>query len=203
MSQELPRVILVRHGETLWSPVGRHTGSTDIPLTPAGENEAKLLASRLEKLAPDHVITSPLLRARETARLAGYGHATVDADFAEWNYGLYEGMTTEEIQQQFPGWNVFRNGGSRGETVEDAIERGDRAVAKLRELEGTTLVFCHGHFSRVIAARWCGLGLEICPHLMLNTTAMSVLGYDRSLDRPAILHWNLKDSVQSSDEAVA
>lgn len=203
MSTDLPRVILVRHGETEWSPVGRHTGSTDIPLTPAGEKEASRLAMRLGKLTPDHVITSPLQRARETARLAGYGHAAVDPDFAEWHYGLYEGMTTPEIQQQFPGWSVFRNGGSRGETVEDAIERGDRAVATLRALGGTTLVFCHGHFSRVIAARWCGLDLDICPHLILHTTALCVLGYDRDLDRPAILHWNLKDAFLSSDAPVA
>jgi len=167
-------------------------------LTEAGAKEATGLVARLASFAPDHVFTSPLLRARETARLAGFEQAEEDPDLMEWHYGTLEGMTLAEIHQQMPGWSVFRDGSPRGETVEQIIERADRVVARLRTLEGRTLLFLHGHVSRVIAARWCGLNLDICPHLMLNTTAISVLGYDRQRTQPAILSWNIRGPLTLS-----
>jgi len=194
----LPRIMLVRHGETAWSAEGRHTGRADLPLTPDGLQESARLQLRLSRYTPDHVLTSPLLRARETAQQAGYPHAEIDEDLAEWNYGTLEGLTLEEIQQQMPGWSVFRNGGPRGESVEEVMARADRVVARLRLLSGNSLIFTHGHFSRALAARWCGLDFEICPHLMLRTTALSVLGYDRDLSRPAIHAWNLRESFPGS-----
>jgi len=194
----LPRIMLVRHGETAWSAEGRHTGRADLPLTPDGLRESARLQLRLSRYSPDHVFTSPLLRARETAQQAGYSHAEVDEDLTEWNYGTLEGLTLEEIQQQMPGWSVFRNGGPRGESVEEVMARADRVVARLRLLPGNCLIFTHGHFSRALAARWCGLDFEICPYLMLRTTALSVLGYDRDLSRPAIHAWNVRESFPGS-----
>jgi len=200
----LPQIVLVRHGETPWSTERRHTGRTDLPLTEAGAREASRLALRLSKFIPDHVLTSPLLRARETARLAGFPQAEVVDNLAEWHYGTLEGMTLEEIHQQMPGWLVFRDGSPRGETVEQVIERADAVVAHLRTLDGNTLIFSHGHFSRVLTARWCGLDLSICPHLLLNTTSLGVLGYDQDRDRPAIRAWNIRESfIQSVSSSEA
>ncbi|WP_437230886.1 histidine phosphatase family protein [Planctomicrobium sp. SH661] len=199
-SAPLPQIVLVRHGETAWSTPGKHTGLSDLPLNEAGEKEAARLSLRLSKFTPDHVFTSSLLRARQTAELAGFAHASVDPDLVEWNYGAYEGLTSVEIRQQFPGWVVFRDGSPRGESVLQATQRADRVVAKLRTLTGNVLIFSHGHFSRVIAARWCGLELDICPYLLFNTTALSVLGYDRDLDHPVIRLWNVRESFVKSME---
>jgi len=196
----LPQIVLVRHGETPWSTEGRHTGHSDLPLTEAGAEEALGLPARLGSFVPDQVFTSPLLRARDTARLAGFPQAEEDPDLMEWHYGTLEGLTLAEIHQQMPGWSVFQNGSPRGESVDQVIERAGRVVARLRELEGRTLLFLHGHISRVIAARWCGLPLEICPHLMLNTAAVSVLGYDRRRTMPAILSWNIRGALVLSPQ---
>lgn len=203
MQRQFPQIVLVRHGETAWSTEGRHTGRTDIPLTAAGEQEAARLSLRLSKFHPAHVFTSPLQRASMTAQLAGYAHAVVDPDLAEWNYGTFEGQTLLEIRQQFPTWLVFRDGGPRGESVDEVMARADRVVQRLRQLTGDVLIFSHGHFSRVLAARWCHLGLEVCAHLLLNTTAISVLGYDRDETQPVIRAWNLRESFVQSPDIVA
>lgn len=163
--------------------------------------EASRLALRLSRFTADHVLTSPLLRARETARLAGYPQAEVIEDLAEWHYGMVEGLTLAEIHQQMPGWSVFRDGSPRGESVEQVIARADAVVEHLRGLEGNTLVFSHGYFSRVLAARWCGLDLSICPHLMFSTTSLGVLGYDRERSRPGIRAWNVRESFIQSNSA--
>jgi len=187
----LPIVYLVRHGETEWSSSHRHTGSTDIVLTPAGEREAEAAGKALADLTPTLVLSSPLQRAARTAELAGFG-ATVqtDGDLVEWDYGAYEGLTSAEIHAQRPDWQLFRDGCPDGESPAEVGRRADRAVARLRATEGNALVFSHGHFSRVLAARWLGLPVEFGRYLLLSTAAISALGYEHGLDDPAIVRWN-------------
>jgi probable phosphoglycerate mutase len=189
---ELPQVFLARHGETEWSASGRHTGRTDLPLTAQGERAARLLAPRLERVGFGRVFTSPRLRARRTAELAGFGAAaTIDPDLAEWDYGADEGRRTVEIQAERPGWNLFRDGCSGGESPADVSARADRVVARLRALaEARILLFGHGHFSRALAARWLGFPIESAAHLSLSTASLSTLGYERSLEMPALRLWN-------------
>src|SRR5262249_28117497 len=128
----LPNVYLARHSETAWALTGQHTGLTDIPLTPRGEEHARLLGKRLAGHAYSAVFTSPLRRAHHTAELAGYPNATVDRDLVEWNYGPYEGLTTAEIQKKHPGWKIFRDGCPGGETFAEITARADRMIAKIR-----------------------------------------------------------------------
>jgi broad specificity phosphatase PhoE len=184
-------VYLVRHGETEWSSSHRHTGSTDIVLTPAGEREAQAAGKALAGLTPTLVLSSPLQRAARTAELADFG-ATVqtDDDLVEWNYGAYEGLTSAEIHAQRPDWQLFRDGCPDGESPAEVGRRADRVVARLRATEGNALVFSHGHFSRVLAARWLGLPVEFGRYLLLSTAAISALGYEHGLNDPAIVLWN-------------
>lgn len=188
--QMLPTVVLVRHGETEWSRSGRHTGRTDLPLTAEGERVARRLAARLGEQHFDQVFSSPLLRARRTAELARHPHAAIDPDLAEWDYGEVEGLTTAEYRTQHPGWAVFSHGARGGESVATVGERADRVVAKLRAVGGTALLFSHGHFLRVLAARWVGVEAAFGRGLALGTAALCVLGYEHTLDRPAIRLWN-------------
>ena len=187
----LPIVYLVRHGETQWSASHQHTGSTDIALTPAGETEAEAAGKALADLTPTLVLSSPLQRAARTAELAGFG-ATLqtDDDLVEWDYGAYEGLTSAEIHAQRPDWLLFRDGCPDGESPAEVSRRADRVVARLRAAEGTALIFSHGHFSRVLAARWLGLPVEFGRYLLLSTAAISVLGYEHGLNEPAIVRWN-------------
>ena len=136
---------LARHGQTEWSRNGRHTGTTDLPLLPEGEAAAQELAERLDGQRFDLVLTSPMRRARHTAELAGFGHAQVDPDLVEWNYGAYEGRTTAQIRESDPDWTVWNHGVPDGETADDVARRVDRVIAKARESGGATLVFGHGH----------------------------------------------------------
>jgi probable phosphoglycerate mutase len=191
-SDDLPQVFLARHGETEWSAQGRHTGRTDLPLTAQGERAAQLLAPRLRAVGFGRVFTSPRRRARQTCELAGFGErAEIDPDLAEWDYGADEGRRTVEIQAESPGWNLFRDGCPGGESPADVAARADRVVARLRALaEPRILVFGHGHFSRALAARWLGWPVESAAHLYLSTASVSALGYERSLETPAIRLWN-------------
>ena len=187
----LPRLYLVRHGETEWSAAGRHTGRTDIPLTPWGEDTARQLAARLAGIPFARVWTSPAVRARRTCELAGFGTAAqTDADLWEWDYGEYEGLRAAEIRAHRPGWVVFRDGPAGGETPAQVAARADRVIARAREVEGNVLIFSHGHFSRVLGARWVGLGPDAGRLLYLSTAAVCVLGYDHDRGEPVIRLWN-------------
>jgi len=191
MLNRLPRVYLARHGETAWSLSGQHTGRTDLPLTPKGEANARRLGDRLAGLAFVQVFTSPLARARRTCELAGFGaNAVVDADLREWDYGAYEGKTAAQIRSERPGWEIFRDGCLDGESLAQVVARADRVVARVRAIPGDVLVFSSGHLLRVLAARWLGLDATLGRYLLLDTAAVSVLGYQRTLTEPVIRLWN-------------
>ena len=181
--------MLVRHGETEWSRSGRHTGRTDVPLTEAGARNAALLAPRLEKRRFEAILTSPLSRATETCRLAGLGEgAEVREELVEWDYGEYEGITTQEIRARRPGWLLWRDGCPGGENALQVGGRADRLIDELRGLNGDAALFAHGHVLRVIAARWVGLPPEAGAQLALSTGTVSVLGYEREV--AVIRLWN-------------
>ena len=173
---------MVRHGETEWSRDGRHTGTTDIPLTEDGESSARELAPRLAGRSFALVLVSPLQRARRTAELAGFPDAEVDADLVEWRYGDYEGITTDEIRETVPGWTVWTHPVPGGESAED------RVVARCQRTAGDVLLVGHGHALRGLAARWLGLPVTDGRLLALDTGTVSVLGHER--ESPAVLHWN-------------
>ena len=187
---QLPVIHLVRHGETEWSAAGKHTGLTDLPLTPRGEAHAALLGARLQPLLGLPAFTSPLRRASHTAELTGFGTATVDRDLVEWDYGQYEGLTTAAVRETRPGWELFRDGAPGGETLADVAARADRVIAKLRELNSDAVVFASGHLLRVLAARWLGLGPEHGRLFALGTATVSHVGYYHALDEPCLRLWN-------------
>jgi len=188
----LSQLCLVRHGETAWSLSGQHTGRTDIPLTEKGEQDARKLAERLSTVKFSHVFTSPLQRARRTCVLAGLGEvAEIEPDLVEWDYGDYEGQRPADIRAARPGWNVFRDGCPGGESPAQVSERADRLIARLRTLEGNIAIFSHGHFGRVLAARWIGLEIRQAQNLLLSTASVSIFGYEHNLaEVPAIVLWN-------------
>jgi broad specificity phosphatase PhoE len=190
-------VVLVRHGETEWSRSGRHTGRTDVPLTEAGIRNAELLAPRLGRRRFAAVFTSPLSRASETCRLAGLGEtAQVREELLEWDYGEYEGITTQEIRERRPGWLLWRDGSPNGEDARQVGSRVDRLIDEVRHLGGDAALFAHGHVLRVIAARWVGLPPEAGGLLALSTGTVSVLGYEREV--AVIRLWN--DSSHLSEQ---
>ncbi|MDK4738461.1 histidine phosphatase family protein [Rhizobium sp. CB3060] len=191
MSSAYPEIYLVRHGQTEWSLSGRHTGRADIPLTPAGEEAARKVAGRLPAIDFATVWSSPSERAKSTSTLAGFGDArAVKDDLAEWNYGAYEGVTTKEILAQRPGWQLFRDGCPDGETAADVGARADRIISELRQVNGNVLIFSSAHFLRVFAARWLGLQPQGGAHFVLDTTSISILGYEHDLSEPVIRRWN-------------
>ena len=189
MSTEEQKVYLLRHGETEWSLNGRHTGVTDIPLTENGRIAARFLKPILVKVTFTLVLTSPLQRARETCELAGLGQfANVEPDLIEWNYGEYEGLKTDQIRLTSPGWSVFRDGCPGGESPEQVGARADRVITKVRTAAGNVALFGHGHFTRVIAARWINLSANYGENFLLDTATLNVLGYYR--ESPAFMIWN-------------
>ena len=191
MSETLPVIYLARHGETAWSLSGQHTGLTDLPLTERGERNARSLGDRLQGLVFTKVFTSPLQRAARTCELAGFGGvAEVDRDLVEWNYGEYEGRTSDDIHRERPDWELFQNGVPGGETLAGIGTRADRVVGRLRTIQGDVLIFSSGHFLRVLAARWLGLEASAGRHFTLSTASLSVLGYEHSLSEPAVRLWN-------------
>jgi broad specificity phosphatase PhoE len=179
---------LVRHGETEWSRARRHTGRTDVPLSPAGEAEALALGAHLDGLQVDRVLASPLQRAATTARLAGFGERleTTPA-LLEFDYGDYEGLTTPQIRAERPAWDLFRDGCPGGETAAAVAERARRLVDELTG-DGRVMLFGHGHHLRILATCWLGLPPDAARHLFLGTASVSVLG--REHDWPAVLLWN-------------
>jgi len=191
MQASLPEVYLARHGETAWTLTGQHTGRTDIPLTARGEHNAMSLRQRLNGMTFAKVFVSPLGRARRTCELAGFGDTgTIVADLQEWDYGDYEGRRTADIRQERPDWDLFRDGGPGGESVAAVGARADRVIARLRAIDGHVLLFSHGHFLRVLAARWLGLPAGAARYFLLSTAALSILGYEHTRDEPAIRLWN-------------
>jgi broad specificity phosphatase PhoE len=179
---------LVRHGETEWSRDHRHTSSTDLPLTDNGVEVARTLAERLAGTAFDRVLTSPRKRARRTAELAGFGDAEVDPDLVEWDYGDYEGITTDTIRESVPGWTVWTHPSPGGETAEQVSTRLDRVIATVRAREGRTLVFGHGHALRALTARWIEQPVADGRFFRLDTATVCTLGYER--ETPVLLRWN-------------
>lgn len=191
MSSVLPQIHLVRHGETAWSLSGQHTGRTDMPLTEAGEAAARGVADRLKGLSFSAVWSSPSQRAYNTSVLAGFGAASVkNDDLQEWDYGAYEGLTTKQILAERPGWNVFRDGCPKGESAADVGARADGIIEQLRDAGGNILIFSSAHFLRVLGARWVGLPPEGGALLVLDTTSISVLGYEHDPGEPVIRKWN-------------
>jgi broad specificity phosphatase PhoE len=186
---DVVEIYLVRHGETEWSRARRHTGHTDLPLSPAGEAEARALGRHLRGLEVDRVLSSPLARAISTARLAGFGdRAEVTDALLELDYGDYEGLTTPEIRASRPGWDLFRDGCPGGETFEAAAGRAAPLLAELTASEGRTLLFSHGHQLRILTACFLGLPPDAARHLFLGTASLSAIGLEH--EWPAILLWN-------------
>jgi probable phosphoglycerate mutase len=187
------RLFVVRHGETQWSLSGRHTGRTDIALTPNGEREARELLPRLAGVRFSAVVCSPRLRARRTCELAGLGaDAAIDPDLAEWDYGDYEGVRTVDIAKSRPHWNIFADGCPGGETPGAVGLRADRLIARLRALRGNVALFSHGQFSCVLAARWIGLPVLDAQRLAFGPASLGILGGDPHHPLVAqIERWNL------------
>ncbi len=180
----------MRHGQTEWSRDLRHTGRTDVDLTPKGEIEAASLSRVLGEVRPEQVFVSPMTRARRTAELAGLVPYRIEPDLREWDYGDFEGLTTPEISRQFPGWSIWDGPWPGGETAGEVTARADRFISMVRSgWAGPVVVVSHGHFSRVLAARWVGAGPTIGRWLQFDTAAWSKLGWDRGV--PTLTHWNV------------
>jgi probable phosphoglycerate mutase len=185
-------IVLVRHGATEWSRNGRHTGRTDLELDEGGTVQAHEIAARLAGRRFDSVWSSPLLRALETCTLAGFGdRCEVLDDLAEWDYGSYEGLTTLEIRESIPSWQVFFDGAPGGESPQEVGVRADRVIASIAERTGaggSAIVFSHGHFLRTLAARWLGMDPSEGRHFALDAASISELGFER--DERVLLSWN-------------
>lgn len=187
----LPAVWIARHGETEWSLASRHTGRTDIDLTPRGEEDARRLGERLRDLTLSAIFTSPSKRAVRTCALAGFGdRATADPDLAEWDYGDYEGLRTAEIRSERPAWRLFHDGCPHGESPDEIGRRADRVVAKIRGLDGDVLLVSSAHFLRVLTARWLGLHPSAGQYFVASPAGLGCLGYEHDISEPAIRLWN-------------
>jgi len=186
----MAEILLVRHGQTTWSAAGRHTSVTDLPLTDTGEKQAAALAPELASRAFALVLTSPRARARTTARLAGLHDAVIDDDLAEWNYGEYEGVTTHDIRERSPEWDLWRDGCPGGETPEQVGARLDRVLDRARAAlpQGDVVLVAHGHSLRVATARWLGLPPAAGKLFALDTATLSTLGFEH--DNPVLTGWN-------------
>jgi broad specificity phosphatase PhoE len=181
---------LIRHGETEWSLSGAHTGRTDIPLTAAGERQAEEIGRYLAERPFALVLTSPLQRAHETCRLAGYsGVAQMDPDLREWDYGAYEGRTSAQIQKNVPGWTIWTSPVPQGETIEQVAARARRVIERASEAGGDVALFGHGHLLRVLTACWLGLPPDAGKLFALGTASIGVLGYER--ETRVIARWNV------------
>jgi probable phosphoglycerate mutase len=189
MTAQHHQIWLFRHGETAWSLSGQHTGRTDLPLTAAGRRRAQAIGRRLSGRPFALVLSSPLARALETCRLAGYGDAArLTDDLLEWDYGDYEGRRTADIQKERPGWSLWRDGVPGGETVAEVGARASRVIETARAADGDVALFAHGHVLRVLSACWLGLPPDGGRLFALGTAAVSVLGYER--DTRVVVKWN-------------
>lgn len=184
-------ITIIRHATTDWSLADKHTGLTDIPLNAQGKEEAKQLKSLIHPHLYSHIFVSPLIRAVETAKLAGLlDKAVIDPDLVEWDYGKYEGLTSAEIHQHDPRWNIFTNGGPGGESVADAVTRAQRVLEAIEKLSGDILLISSGHISRLMTTCWLQVDASFGKCLALSAGSRSVLGWESA--QRAILHWNLK-----------
>jgi broad specificity phosphatase PhoE len=192
----LQSAYLIRHGDTAWSKEGRHTGRTDVALSEEGEKKAGMLAARLAPIPFARVLVSPRLRAQRTCELAGLGvHAQTEPDLAEWDYGDYEGLHSAEILKDRPDWILFRDGCPGGESPVQVSDRADRLIARLKAMEGTIALFSHGHFGRVLAARWVDLPVLDGRRLLLDAACLGVLGFEHgNPDQPVVSLWNYPPS---------
>ncbi len=180
---------LIRHGQTEWAHLGKHTGLTDIPLTELGRDQATLLHPIFDETPFDLILSSPLQRALTTAQIAGAGdRIEICPDLVEWNYGSYEGLTTPQIRETNPHWTVWTHATPNGETAEQITTRADRILNRLRPLTGNIALFSHGHFLRALACRWLEKPIALGQHLLLDTSTLSILTRDRGT--PAIKTWN-------------
>ena len=186
------QIYLVRHGETAWSLSGQHTGITDLPLTAHGQEQAQALAPRLAQIGFTQVLVSPRLRARQTCTLSGCDAAsTVEPDLAEWDYGDYEGLRSEDIGNTRPGWNIWSDGCPHGESPAEVAARADRLIDRLCSLQGKVLLFSHGQFGTALAVRWLGLALEQGQHFELHAASLSVFGYAQHHPQTRVMQlWN-------------
>lgn len=184
----MSRLLVVRHGDTDWAAERRHTGRTDVPLNADGERRAAALRGRLPLDDVAAVWSSPLVRARRTAELAGLALDALDDDLVEWDYGAAEGRTTAEIRVEQPGWTVWDAPAPDGETAEQVGARVDRVIDRARALDGTVVAVAHAHLLRILAARWLGLPAGAGRHLTLDPAGWGLLGWER--ETPVLERWN-------------
>ena len=191
-NQKLLQLYFIRHGETAWSLTGQHTGSTDIPLTADGEDEARGLEPWLREIEFTRVLTSPLQRARRTCELAGLGSlAEIEPDLSEWDCGDYEGQLTQNLRKERPDWNLFRDGCPGGETPAQVSGRASLLIAQLQGLQGNVALFSHQQFGCVLAARWIGLTAIAGQHFFLRSASLSILGHEFSQPKTQVIAlWN-------------
>jgi broad specificity phosphatase PhoE len=188
-----PLVWLVRHGQTEWSRDGRHTGRSDIPLTPEGEDQARALAPFVSTLQLDLILCSPRSRARRTAELAGLEPYELTDDLQEWDYGEFEGLTSKDIRVEVPGWTIWSGPWRGGETAADVASRADRLIERVRSSGAARVALVgHGHFSRVTGSRWVDVPVRAGQWLEFDTASWSQLGWDRGA--PVLRHWNVPAS---------
>ena len=185
---------IVRHGETEWSRALKHTGKTDVDLTEKGEQQARDLADVLGKLQFARVLSSPLRRARETARLAGFPEPETHDRLVEFDYGEYDGLTTKEIREKRPDWDLWTDGCPGGETATHVERRMKSVIADLEDTEGDVLIFAHGHCLRVLAARWLGLPGEDGRLFALDPATVSILGLER--ETRVVRLWNRRSDLE-------
>jgi probable phosphoglycerate mutase len=184
-----PRLVLVRHGDTEWSQNGRHTSRTDLPLLPSGIERARLLRPELSAFEFARVLSSPLQRALQTAELAGFGdRVEIRHDLTEWDYGTYEGLTSEAVWKDNPDWKLWSDGAPGGESPEDVAIRADRVIADAVRAEGDVLMFAHGHILRVLVACWIGERPFVGALFKLNPATVSILGHEH--DFRVVERWN-------------
>ena len=196
----LPRLFLIRHGDTDWTDSHQHTGRTDISLNASGEKHARRLAARLSAETFSRVFTSPLIRARRTCELAGFSaHADINHDLLEWDYGDYEGRMTIDILRERPDWNLFRDGAPNGESPDQVAARADRFLDIVKPLDGDAAAFSSGHIIRMIAARWLGLTPLEGKYFYTATASVGILGYEHDRNQPVVLLWNDVRSVHEDD----
>jgi broad specificity phosphatase PhoE len=191
MANPKQKVFILRHGETNWTLSGQHTGTTDLVLTEKGRQEAALIKKVIEKETFAKVFSSPMQRSLETAKIAGLSNIEIDRNLMEWNYGIYEGVTTKDIQKEVPNWHLFDHGCPKGEKVEEVGKRADQIIEKILETDGDVAVISHGHFSRVFAARWLRQPALFGKFLYLNTASISILAFEHNnINEPIIKTWN-------------
>jgi probable phosphoglycerate mutase len=198
-TSRLPRVFLIRHGNTNWSDSGQHTGCTDIPLNASGEQHARLLGSRLKGERFARIFESPLIRVRRTCELAGFAeHAEVDPDLTEWNYGSYEGRLTVDVHRERPEWYLYRDGAPGGESPEQVAIRADRFIQRVRQMEGDIAAFSSAQMIRVLVARWLGLPALDAKFFLTETASVGILGYEHDRLHSVIRLWDDVGSLEKN-----